>query len=385
MAAAELVADALRAPPSVKRWQGFYLCPTFTQAKAVAWPYIKEFTSAIPRVQFNESELKVTFPNGASIQLLGASEYDALRGRYADSIVLDETAQIPTSAWTTVLSPMLMDRRGRAVFIGTPQGRKNLFYKMYQYATLEHDPEWRGTLLKWSDTNVLDELEVRRLKRSLSAAEFAQELDCSWDAALQGAYYAKELEAAGQAGRITTVPYDSGYRVQVAVDLGWSDGLACTFWQQVGSQHRCIFAKEYHMTTIPEVVADWRSLPFPIDRAILPHDARVHELGTGQTRQETFHSLGVNTTIAASMSVHEGIEQLRRVLQTCLFDHEGTRTFTEALRSYRSRYDEVKGVHSVKPLHDWSSHLADSGRYYAIGHVENYMEAPQMRGQFGTI
>src|SRR5210317_100061 len=104
LAVAELVISALQGP---KDWQGFYICPTYTQAKAVAWAYVRDFIGEIPGTKLNESELKATLPSGASIQLLGAERYDALRGRYADAVVLDETAQIPSTAWTTVLSPML--------------------------------------------------------------------------------------------------------------------------------------------------------------------------------------------------------------------------------------------------------------------------------------
>lgn len=350
-----------------KDWRAFYLAPTRVQAKAIAWDYLKSWVSRIADV--NESELRVDLPNGARLQLLGAESYDSLRGRYADDIALDETAHIPGTAWTTVLSPMLSDRKGRATFMGTPNGRMNLLYELHEYAGGD-DPEWSRSVLRHTDTNVLEPAEIARMKGTMSEAEFNQELLCAWDAALRGAYYAKEMAAADADGRIAQVPFDDTLPVTMAVDLGWSDGMACTAWQQAGPVHRCIWAREYHFTTIPEIVADWRRQAFGVEHVVLPHDAKVRDLGTGKSRQEVFHSLGCNTVIAPNVGVHEGIEQVRQILKTAWFDREATKDLREALVSYRSSYDEVKGVHAMKPLHDWASHFADSVRYYAVGRVD---------------
>ncbi len=49
-----------------------YIAPTYRQAKAVAWDYLKQFAGAIPMVRFHETELRADLPNGARIQLLGS-------------------------------------------------------------------------------------------------------------------------------------------------------------------------------------------------------------------------------------------------------------------------------------------------------------------------
>jgi len=227
-------------------------------------------------------------------------------------------------------------------------------------------------------------LEIRRAKRLMRPEEFAAEFLCSWSAAQRGAYYAAMMELCDTQGRIGAVPWDSSYPVSAAVDLGWSDGMACTFWQHIGGQHRCLKGMEFHQTTIPEVVAAWRKLPFPIEKVVLPHDALQHGLATGQTREEVFHSLGCETVIAERLSPAEGIEMFRQVLKTAVFDRDGTGDFVEALRAYHSSYDEVRGVHSVKAVHDWSSHYADSGRYYAVGRPGDLLLGTQRAGVFGT-
>lgn len=349
-------------------WRAFYLAPTFKAAKAISWDYLKAFTRDIPGRKVNESELRVDLPNGARIQLLGTEGYEALRGRYADEIAIDETAQVPGAAWFQVLSPMLADREGRATFIGTPQGNQNLFRELWDYAGGD-DALWGRSLLTWRDTDMIKPGELDRMRRSMRQEEFEQELECSWNSVMRGAYYGKLISDCENENRITTVKYDRTLPVTVAVDLGWSDAMVCTFWQQGGTEHRCILAKAYEQTAIPDMVHDWRGLGFPIDNVILPHDARAHELGTGLSREEVFHSLGCNASIAPNLRIHEGISQVRDILPNAWFDRDGCKALLEALRHYRSKFDEVRQVHSVTPEHDWSSHWADSLRYYAVGRL----------------
>jgi phage terminase large subunit len=90
-----------------------YVAPTYTQAKDVAWSYLREYTAAIPGMEKSESELSVTFPhNKARIRLYGAENYDRIRGLYLDGAVIDETGDIDPRAWPEVIRPALSDRKG---------------------------------------------------------------------------------------------------------------------------------------------------------------------------------------------------------------------------------------------------------------------------------
>lgn len=366
---AKMFARALEAPRA--DWRAFYVAPTYRQAKSIAWDYLTRFSDGLPGLSRNESELRIDLANGARIQLLGAEGYDSLRGRYADDLTIDETALIPGAAWTQVLSPMLADRKGRATFIGTPAGRMNLFYDLWTAADPEGpdpDPEWGRSLLTYRDTDALDPAEVARLRRTMREEEFAQELECSWNAAIRGAYFARELTDADQAGRITTVRHDAALPVNAALDLGWSDLMVAVFHQQAGTEHRLIGARAWEWTAIPDMIRQWREeLPFRIDCVVLPHDARVHELTSGRTRQEVFEQLGYRVQLAPRLDVHEGIEQTRMMLKHAWLDREECRTLIEALLAYRSEFDEVRNVHRVRPVHDWSSHWADAVRTLAVG------------------
>ena len=50
-------------------FRGAYIAPFRKQVKDIAWDYFKKFAGKVPGVTFNETELTVSFPNGAKITL----------------------------------------------------------------------------------------------------------------------------------------------------------------------------------------------------------------------------------------------------------------------------------------------------------------------------
>ena len=98
-----------------------YVAPTYGQAKRAAWDYLKLISRPIA-VEQHETELRVTLLNNARVQLFGADNADSLRGMYFDDVVLDEYADMHPGVWPLVIRPALADRKGSALFIGTPKG-----------------------------------------------------------------------------------------------------------------------------------------------------------------------------------------------------------------------------------------------------------------------
>jgi hypothetical protein len=93
-----------------------YLAPQLKQAKRIAWRYLKHYARKIPGTKVSETELMIELPNGASITVMGADRPDTIRGEYFDGVVIDETGQIKTDLWGSVIRPMLADRKGWALF-----------------------------------------------------------------------------------------------------------------------------------------------------------------------------------------------------------------------------------------------------------------------------
>lgn len=159
-----------------------YVGPFRNQAKTIAWKYLRHYSSRIPGVSVNESELRVDLPNGASLRIFGADNPDALRGLYFDGVVLDEVAQMKPELWEEIIQPALADRKGWALFIGTPKGI-NLFSVLYDRAIdrQQHgDPDWAAMSYPVTQTNFLDPEEVRRLRGELSENAWRQEMLCDF-------------------------------------------------------------------------------------------------------------------------------------------------------------------------------------------------------------
>ena len=344
-----------------ERPRAAYMCPLFKQAKQVAWDMVKHYSRVIPGVTFNESELRADYPNGGRLQLFGSDNADALRGIYLDGVVLDEYAQMSPRAWSEVIRPALSDREGMAIFIGTPQGH-NGFYDLYDRAkTLEG---WSRELYKASDTGILPEAELTAMAAEMSEDEYAQELECSWTAAIRGAFWAKELSDIDH--QITRVPYDEALPVITCCDLGIADSFAIWYAQEIAGEIRFIDYDEYTGMGLPDVIRQMQDKPYIYSVHIAPHDINVRELGTGVSRLETARKLGINYKIAPKLAVQDGIDAVRSSIKRMWFDAEKCREGLEALRMYRTEYDDKRQIFSNAPLHDWCSHAADAMRYYCV-------------------
>lgn len=159
-----------------------YLAPYLKQAKLIAWERLKAHAKKIPGVEVSEAELWVRLPhNNATIRVMGADNPDALRGVRLDGAVLDEVAQQKPEVWTEIVQPALSDRKGWAVFIGTPKG-VNLFSDLMAQA-LSGKPEWIGKIYTVHDTNALPPDEVERLQRDMPEHAFRREYLCDFSAA----------------------------------------------------------------------------------------------------------------------------------------------------------------------------------------------------------
>jgi len=355
-----------------------YIAPTYRQAKAVAWDYLKQFAEKIPMVRFHETELRCDLPNGARIQLLGAENPASLRGLYLDGVCLDEMADMPESLFPEVIRPALSDRKGYAVFIGTPRGH-NAFYELYEAATSQDD--WVTAVYKASETGILDNEELDAARAMMSADQYAQEYECSWQANVPGAIYGKEMQDAFEGGRVCNVPYDSGHKVHTFWDLGIGDSTAIWFVQNVGRAVHVIDCFEARNEGLPFYARVLTEKGYLYGNHHAPHDIEVRELGSGKSRREVAYDLGINFRVVPKLSVEDGIHAAQLLLERCWFDRDNCKQGLEALRQYHRAYNERTRSFRTSPVHDWSSHFADSWRYVAVGLKEDrgFDRPPQIK------
>ena len=336
-----------------------YIAPTYRQAKAIAWDYLKHYTAPIPARGTNESELRIDLPNGSRIQLFGADNPDSIRGVYLDGVVLDEVGMMATRTWTEVVRPALADRSGWALFIGTPNG-KNLFWDLCTTAGTE--AAWKLFTFKASETGIIAQPELESMRGMMTQDEYNQELECSFEASVRGSIYGAEVAAAKAEQRICSVPYDAKVPVQTFWDLGVGDSTAIWFAQAVGNEIRLIDYYESSGEGLQHYAGKLTAKGYAYSKHYAPFDIEVRELGSGQSRLEIARGLGINFLITPKISVDDGINAARMIFNRCWFDAKKCAAGIDALQNYRKRLGEFKAT----PVHDWASHGADAFRYMAV-------------------
>lgn len=349
-----------------------YIAPTFTQGKSIAWDYMKHFAASIPGHEVNESELRVDYPNGGQVRIYGADNPDRLRGLYFDGAVLDEFGLMAPRLFTEVVSPTLVDRSGWAFFIGTPNGR-NEFYKMAQLAKekmAQGDREWFFAEYRASQTGLISDDKLAKERAAMTADEYAQEYECSFEASVRGAVYARELVQAREQGRFTRVPYDPAVLVDTDWDLGFGDLTAIWFSQTFPSgEVRLIDYYEAAGMGLPHFVSLLKSKGYAYGEHWAPHDIELLEM-SGNSRLQAARALGLNFVVSPKVEhIEDGIHAGRMLLPRCYFDADKCRDGLEALHNYRWKLPNVKDpTGRPLPVHDWASHGADAFRGLAYRH-----------------
>ena len=391
--------DAMRTEKS----QYAFIAPTYKQAKRIAWEILKDIARVIPGTEPNEAELVMKYPNGSRIFLAGSENVDALRGIALWGGGQDESSQQPSNLFTEVISKALADHNGYWIWAGTPRG-KNQFHKTYNNGLA--NPDQYTVIFKTIDDTLRDEVgeTVDNLRKSLeddrklvelgemTQEEFDQEWYCSFEAAIKGAYYAKELSKARADGRIKILPYDPILKVHTVWDLGIGKNLAIGFYQAVGRERHfidCWVGTE--KDGIPEAAKALQNKPYIYGKHFAPHDVKAVEQGTGKTKQETAEKLGIKFEVVPNIGVDNGIKAGKLMFARLWIDEKNCADWLDAISQYHQEWDENRGMFVEKPYHDWTSHYADFHRYAAV--VENEMtndsekliEQKQMRMQRNNV
>lgn len=316
----------------------------------------------------NEAEMSVTLATGARWYAVGSDNYDRLVGSDPVGVVFSEYALADPSAWNYI-RPILAENGGWAMFLYTPRGR-NHGYTLFNMAA--GNPDWFCEQLSVEQTKhiSLDEIEAER-RAGMEEELLRQEFWCSFAAGASGAYYAKEMEAARGAGRITRVPYDPQWPLEYWFDLGYND--ATTVWavQPAGLELRLIKYGEWRAMGIPRIAEKLRAWGLKPGLLRLPHDGEAHDQTSGRTRREVWEDeMGcASETTPRPRNKDELAEQMacaRSLIPTCVFDAEGCESGIYALESYAREFDEKTKRHRDNPKHDWSSHGADAFRTGAV-------------------
>ena len=364
----ECVIRGLYTPKKDARYA--YVAPFRQQAKEVAWLYLKDAARPFVKSEkdIRESELRVRLINGSWITLYGSDNPDALRGIYLDGVILDEYGDCRPNLWSEVVLPTLADREGWALMIGTPRG-KNAFFHAVELAKKNDD--WYHLILKASESGILPAKELQQMRALMSDDQYAQELECSFDAAVLGTYYASIIAMMEDKGHMSKGDlYDREQKVNISLDLGFTDSTAIWFWQNRPDGIAMINYHEAHGEPLQYYFDLLDGLGYDYENIFLPHDAKAKTFQTGRSTVEQFlqhyENTETNVRITPSLKIQQGIDAARLVLPHVHFDKDLCRDGWECLRGYRRKYNELTKAFSNTPLHDWAADGADSFRYFSL-------------------
>ena len=175
LCAITLIIEALRCP------QGsavLYVSPTMGQSRQIIWDLLLDLGRDVIQAS-HVNNLDITMINGAKIYVRGADRPDTLRGVSLTYAVLDEVADIKPEAWEQVIRASLSDKRGSALFLGTPKGR-NFFYDLFKLGEEGADPDWKSWHFTTADNPLIDQKEIESAKKTLSSFAFKQEYMASF-------------------------------------------------------------------------------------------------------------------------------------------------------------------------------------------------------------
>ena len=372
----DIIVRGLTPRPDGLRQQFAMMAPTQSQARTIAWQYLKDQTSCFANCKGYKSleqHLTVVLPDprdtnrpGTTIMLVGAENAERLRGLFLDGIVIDEAADVADFVVTQIIRPALADRQGWLTISGTVKSIDDYLWRTYELA--QRAPLlWFSMNLKASESGILPAHELEDLKRGMTEEAYQVEFENNVHAATTGKIFLPYMNHK----QVTKVPYDpAGSAPITGWDLGMSDSTAIWVMQMCGREPHLLDCYQASGKSLDHYV-DWlRTLSYVnrLGAHLLPHDSKVRELGSGKSRIQILREMGLrNLKVVGKLPKDQQIEAARLLLPKCWFNEDTTLEGRKALRNYTFSFDQKRKVFSLSPLHDHSSNFADAFQILAVG------------------
>ena len=364
----------------------WYMLPEYSQARKSMWDAVNSHTGkrrideAFPqeiRESTREQEMMIKFKCGSTFQLVGSDNFNSLVGSPPVGLVFSEYALSNPTSWG-YLRPILLENGGWAGFNSTPRG-KNHFKSMCEMA--KDEPGWFYQTLTADETGIFTQFQLEAELRELQAEHgeqygkslWLQEYFCSFDAAIPGSIWGDCVERAEREGRVCEFDIDPSRQVDTGWDLGRTDDTDIWFRQIIGRDINII---DHHASNLKDIdfyvtllLEKRRQYGIEYGTHWLPHDARPRTLAAGgKSILQQFHDAAKKNpelgkfAIAPRLDRQEGIQAARKTFPYCRFHSIRCADGLENLKSYHREWDAEKKIFLDNPLHDFSSHSADSWR-----------------------
>ena len=379
-------------PPPRFAW--FY--PTRVRAKDIAWPYLKYYSECVPGRRVIESELAIEYPpNGGRVTLYGADNSRGV-GLWLDGVAYDECDEIPRTTIAEV-APTLSDYQGWTVKAGMLRGRYNL-WKWYSEGL--GMPGHFSLLLKASETKIIAEEELARLRNTMGEAAYQMQLECNASASIANAIYGAEMDRLRKDGRLKVVAADPMSPLWTFWDIGHSDrGDDWTIWL-AQMANRDILLLEYFANTgrtpgfYAAKVREWEDkYANRVAMNYLPHDAKNRNQ-KGLTTLDYLKEAGLDRckAVPRTPDIWRSIEQMRGLFpgvyinapgcsQTWMLGEAEMPSGVDCLDFYTKKQDETTGIITDVPVHNQYSHGADAIRTFAEAYSQGMLDGTSVYAQ----
>jgi hypothetical protein len=358
----------------------WHMLPEASQARKAIWAAINPHTGlrrideAFPlplRAATRENEMTIVFKNGSTWQVVGSDNFNSLVGSPPVGIVYSEWALANPMA-RAILRPIFAENNGWQIFVGTPRGRN---HAARTFRAAQKDPRCFAQLLRAQDTGILtperlaDELRqyIDDFGQEEGEAIYAQEYNCSFDAAILGAVLGRAVERAEQEGRVGDhVGYDpEGAPVMVSSDIGFHDTASWWFWQPVIGGFNLIAYDGASGLDADDWCVRLAQKGYQYGTIHLPHDAKAKTFQSKHTAIGRFAAAfgSDHVAIVPVARKTDRINAARRVIKRCAFAETACADGLDGLRNWQFEYNDETKTFSKEPKHDWASHPGDAFSY----------------------
>tara|TARA_R110002153_G_scaffold1046_2_gene4923 strand:- start:46 stop:1290 length:1245 start_codon:yes stop_codon:yes gene_type:complete len=324
----EICKAAAKTPGSIN-WA---ICPSYRMAKQIWWIQICSKLSDLRWIKSkNEAELTIMLKNGSIIALKGADNWDSLRGVGLDFVVIDEFQDVPRQAWTEVIRPTLSDKKGRALFCGTPKGVGSWSHKLFTQAI--NEPDWNAWQFTTIEGGNVDQDEIDSARRDLDDKTFAQEYLATFNTYSGVVYYNFDYKG-------TVKPCEDPHTGVIHIGQDFNFSPQCCVIAQVTNDAIHVFDEIHMLTSSTDEVAKEIRARYPQSKVIVypdPSGKQRKASAGGKTDFSILHNAGFELK---ARNIHTPIKDRVNAVNARLLSADGQRKL----------YVDPKCKHTVESL-----------------------------------
>lgn len=282
----------------------------------------------------------------------------------------DEAEPVTDEAWTKLI-PTLREEDSELWVTWNPEREQSSTNRRFRDSD---DPRSKIVEMNWRDNPWFPAILERQRQKDLRERpdQYGHIWEGEFVSVAEGAYYARDLYAAKEQGRICRVSADPLMTIFAIWDIGGTgakaDATAIWIVQFIGPEVRIIDYYEAKGQPLATHVNWLRDNGYHRAHCILPHDGTTHDRVVDATFEGALKSAGFEVNVIRNQGTGAAMQRVnasRRLFPQMYFDKERCANGLKRIGWYHEKIDKNTGA-GLGPSHDDSSHGADSFGLIAI-------------------